>query len=132
MLTENQIRNLGRWAIVIIFIMYLVVTTQSKGPRVIVNMPADAQPLAQLDSIPRTVTEISGNEAILWWTVYKYTADKADYYSATEAATYAVSLCGSDTNKAVLWWSVYKTAADRGYYHSGVSAACKAVRSCYQ
>lgn len=45
----------------------------NKKQSVVVNMPADAQPLSQLE----TDTKIIGPEkAVLWWTVYRATLDK--------------------------------------------------------
>jgi hypothetical protein len=43
-----------------------------RHPLVVVNMPADAKPLAQLpaDKV------LAGDRAVLWWTVFKCTLDK--------------------------------------------------------
>lgn len=53
------------------------VWVKSHNPQVIVNMPANAQPLATLDKTVVADAKVIDNErAVLWWTVYKYSVDK--------------------------------------------------------
>lgn len=57
------------------------------APQIIVNMPADARPLAQLAPV-EVNAEISGQRAVLWWTVYAKTVE-TDYEGSAEAITAA-------------------------------------------
>jgi len=62
-------------------------------PSVVVNMPADAVPLAQLTKPTEISADdtISGKKAVLWWTVYKFTLDEYGFPSdAIDAADAAV------------------------------------------
>lgn len=66
----------------IILAIFLLSLPQS--PQVIVNMPADAKPLAELEKNPSI--SISEERAVLWWTVYKYTLEKTGFSSTSYIA----------------------------------------------
>lgn len=55
-----------------------------RSPQVIVNMPADAKPLAELEKSPSI--SVSEERAVLWWTVYKYTFEKTGFSSTAYIA----------------------------------------------
>jgi len=73
--------HFGLLLLLIVCVLALpALTTQS--PRVIVNIPADSKPL---QSLPDDKV-VSGDKAVLWWTVYKATLDKG---WSSDAATIA-------------------------------------------
>ena len=80
-------------AITIMFCALIVVPIVApSGPSVVVNMPEGGTPLAEYTNHPSVGTNtISGERAILWWTVYSKTLDKTGYIeSSKEAANDAV------------------------------------------
>lgn len=78
------------WNIVILimFAAFLAVYLFTPSTKVIVNMPADAKPLATLVQPGDKV--IGNDRAVLWWTVFKTTLEMRHdsslaYYAANEA-----------------------------------------------
>lgn len=61
---------------------------RNTSPKIVVNMPKDARPLAELENNP--TINIPEERAVLWWTVFKCLADNGYTTSATEAADKAV------------------------------------------
>jgi hypothetical protein len=50
-----------------------VVANLDFEPAVVVNMPADAQPLSQINPVTVDAVVIGNERAVLWWTVYNST-----------------------------------------------------------
>jgi hypothetical protein len=62
---------------VLIVVLFASLITPNRKPTVVVNMPADAKPLATLTALPDTKV-ITSERAVLWWTVYKETLERTE------------------------------------------------------
>ena len=81
-------RNWTCFFLCIICFFLGALVTRDTSPKIVVNMPKDARPLAELEKNP--TLNISEEKAVLWWTVFKCLADKGYTASAMTAADKAV------------------------------------------
>lgn len=58
------------------------VSSRSKAPQIVVNMPADAKPLSVLESNDKV---IGPDRAVLWWTIYESTRKTRPDWPVTAA-----------------------------------------------
>lgn len=90
---------LGNPIIIVVLLLFgwaAIDICRPHGPQVIVNMPANAKALQALPHPAGDAKIISGDRAILWWTVYSAALEHHRDYPADDARR-AIEACYGST-----------------------------------